>query len=349
MDYFLALCGIGLIVALVVQVWLSQSEDERAPWRAAGAELGLSVQLGDSATDRLIEGALHGHEIAVRVEYRFNHHWGERELHTIYELTYSAPLPFALRLSPKEPFIGVGLDDVRTGDPVLDRRVLVQAEDPAALRLWLSPERREHVRRFLLNHTEAQVDERGMRWAAPYLHIHSAEIVANVRRMVRAAEVFTAPSYPPPAEVERASRSRAVANRGRGPSPQTAPHDRWLDPLVVAAALFEGDPASEVAGERFEADFVDHAVAWRCALRGLEEVTVDHVFGDGPFIRVTLQLTFGGPGGAGMPPLSAVARLPLEAREGLRHRLEHVVTLRGRLVSFDPFAHTLFVDEGRIE
>ena len=331
--------GWGLPVAFVVaagvaQLFKGRHHGSRRAWARAADELGLDFEAGDDPRQRRIVGRIHGHEVTVRVLVLTRD--GRREHNTVYELRFAEPLAFALTLRTEGLLSGigklVGLRDTEVGDPIFDAQVLVESEDPAALHQWLSAERRTHIRRFLMSHTQAHIDELGLRWVAPYLHDRPDVVAASVRNLVNAADQLAGRGAPPVPEVRE----------------PVAEEDVLRDPVAVADALFGPAHQGSDLSECFEADLADRPVAWHGILRKLEVVTVDYTFGDGPFTRATFELRRRGRDHRGTRTLSAVVRLPVEEGERLRQHVGQSMVIEGRLWAVDPFARSFFVAEGAV-
>jgi len=366
----------------------------RGAWRQAAEALGLRFDDAESIEDLQIVGRLGGHQVRLRVLPRQRD--GQAAHHAAYELRFARRLEHGTTLHVEGLMyeLGklVGIRDAEVGDPQFDRNVHVKTADLEGLRQWLTVERRKRIRRFLMGHTEASIDDVGLRWVAPYLPAQKQVVVSHIQGLVKMADALVEPTDAPEAvapgaaaedgrdaarerstgrvrrDQDRRSRQTVPApSKPRRPPVRPRPSDApaaphvpaapdapdapnvLRDPLAVAAALFGRSLEGLDASERFEAEYADRPVAWQGTLRRLEKVTVDFVFGDGPFTRATFELHREATDALGSRTLSAVVRLPAEANESLRPRIGQLMAFRGRLSSIDPFSRSLFVAEGAVQ
>ena len=388
----LAIPAVIAAVALASMLGRRQPRERRA-WMEAAAELGFRFDDAPTTASLQLIGREAGHRVRVRVIERRQ---GEGSVqHTAYELRFAEPLKLGTTLRAEGLMSGlgklIGVRDAEIGDPSFDDRVLIETRDLESLERWLTAKRRMRIRRFLMGHAEARIDDVGLRWVMPHVPTESYVLVGHVESLVRLAKDLVGEGRKPGSvrdeaaerrdheerqerrEHERRKRRRrrresrrrkeqakpADASRG-GDRPEPArgeprdirqppAPDRTLrDPIAVAQALFGEGLEGLDTSERFEAEFADRPVAWQGTLRRLERVTVDFVFGDGPFTRATIELHRDRADVMGARTVRAVLRLPAEASDELRPRLDQAIVFRGRLVGTDPFSRSLFVAEGEV-
>jgi len=367
---------IGTITA--VQWLLDQERRERAAiWREVGEQLGLRFRGGLLEQNWLLEGEVAGHGLRVRPVYRIGP-TQQRSLVTIFDLRFHTPLPFWMSIRSSSLDAGRGRN-VSQGVTLAEGGARVETRHPAALAQWLTPVRRRRLGHFLRHMPEAVVNDRGLSWAAPGIassrkpmvkDIRAAASLANVLVLAppateAAAEAAAEPAAEPPRRSKKRrkrkaaaqpTRSRSVSPAAAAPTPVPAPAQAppqagalIRDPVSVADDLFGRRLEDIDASERFEAAYADRPVAWAGILRRLERVTVDFVFGDGPFTRATVELKHEDAGPMGARALLAVVRLPVEDGERLRERVGGQVAFTGLLHAIDPFSRSLFVAQGAVD
>ena len=178
--FIVILVAVSMIVAAVVR---STGNTARA-WSIAARNLGLSYTPGGLFGSRRIKGRIDGFRVEVDTYTRRS---GSRSgpSYTRFVVFYPRSLGLGLRLT-KEGFVaGVtrlfGAQDVESGDRSFDSEVLVKGSDPARVRQFLTPARRVRVRRFLLGHPGARIDDAGVRTRLSGV-IHSSRRLESIMR-----------------------------------------------------------------------------------------------------------------------------------------------------------------------
>lgn len=136
-----------LAVVVVAIAWVllnRQDEAMRAAWRRVGERLGLE-QIG-TKHDPGVRGVIDGIAVEAQVQFRTDDQ-GTRTVNVLRCDHQSTPSRFALVRQGVLSALGrfAGRKDTEVGDPLFDRRVIVEARDPEAITQFLTPARRAAV------------------------------------------------------------------------------------------------------------------------------------------------------------------------------------------------------------
>lgn len=176
-----------VIVGIVVVTAIGQAQAKQfdSDWADAAKALRLRFVPTTLLQTRRIDGVIRGQRVCVEVANRGT---DNGTAHTHYLVRYAHPLGFELRLTRQgmmapilSLFSGAKLD---TGDADFDKYVLIKGRDRQRIREFLTPTRREQIRRLFLSSEECLIDDEKVERFEPGVQRSSEQLAAVVRRLV---------------------------------------------------------------------------------------------------------------------------------------------------------------------
>ncbi len=178
------------VFALVIALGIQDRDRINKAWQAAAHHLGLRFSGGSFFSRPTINGMLGD----VRVEVSVFSSGGENSSNYTRYLVRHHPVgpPVTIRKQGALSFMRrlIGRSDVLVGDPFFDERVIVDTKNEAAIRDFLTPERRAAVLDLLAVHPSAEFTHDSIRIDVLRICRDRRELAANVRRLVDIASVM---------------------------------------------------------------------------------------------------------------------------------------------------------------
>lgn len=186
MPLLVLLFAIGGIAIAMVQRGRTQEA-----WSQAANQLGVHLQPAGMVGWPQIAGRFG--DIAVNVSV-YSAGGRNQQRFTSYEVRHrpAGPVVTMTRQGAMSGFFGAmaGRRDVLVGDPLFDDRVIVRAEDDAAVRAFLTPARRAAVQELLSVFDRARITHNSIEVSRRGISHDPNEITATVRRLVDMASVL---------------------------------------------------------------------------------------------------------------------------------------------------------------
>lgn len=356
--------GVTLLVFLIAAAVAASavartSRSSSSAWSEAADQLGLRRGVGRRANAWRLQGVVRGIEIRVEVTSRAKGHDGPA---TVYTATGPIPAPkVVFRRQHPTSFLRqfIGGRDVEVGDPRFDNAVVVDAQDEAAMRSYLTPARREAIMALFATWRHVVITERSLTITVPGRAREATEIRATVDRLVDTALALgpstpTASPPPPPAPPPPVE-PPPVAPTPVPPAPPTPVHEPVpaadtdaapppLDQQAVVDAVFSDERYGAAIDEHFRTHYQGSQVTWTGTVEHARGYRSDVDFGTTPGTRATL--TIGTIGGSRLR--SNRTRAVVDLPEGTTPARGDEITVRGTLLRLDRFTRTFLVENAEI-
>jgi hypothetical protein len=365
MGAVLVFFAAAVIAVLAFGAAKARNEALNRAWSLVAQELGLTFTPAARSVSPRLEGELGGYRSSVDIQKRGS--GKHRTFWTRFGLVVPS-LPSSLELKRKGFLSGLsmvfGARAIELGDDAFDQQVLVKGNDAAALRAFLTPARREHVRRFFATYSGALINSQVISWSSRGRMSDSSRILTTLREMLRLARSLSeqgkdgrtadaatneAPAQtagPPGNESQNSPDGIRLAAAAESPG-ESASDGESTGSLGVAAfsdAVFAAGKPSFEAARIFADHYQGKRIAWSGILRSAEPYRFDFVFGSGPGVKATLTIHTDQAKAFGDGQLKAVIRLPAET-EGLDARMGERVSFSGTLFRVDGFMKRVFLTD----
>jgi len=178
--------GVAILILKGIQAHRKQVTEA---WDQAATQLGMRFTPGTFIRSKSIEGRLHDNRVRVDT---FTRSSGKHSTtFTRYRIDFPRALGLGLNLKEQGFISGVaaffGSQDIETGDPQFDPRVVVKGADPRHIARFLTPARRLRIVRLFQNHPGCEIKDHAIEWSRRGGVTETAQLVTTVRRLAFAA------------------------------------------------------------------------------------------------------------------------------------------------------------------
>ena len=372
MDVLIELLPLIVVGAVAAGQALTRSSRFRRVnpgWADAARTLGLRLKRASLTTKPRLWGRIE--DCFVTVELRGGT-LPSQKIFTRFRVSYPRSLGLGLRLLKQDPIMRLAqrrgyAQDIQVGDPAFDDAVAVRGADAARVVEFLTPDRRQRIRRFFESCPDAAIQDQVVRLQKRSRVTRSETVVATVRALAEIAQsLFPGPPVEArgvavsPEPVLEPAPAPTPAPPPREPAPSTDPPDAPVEPDVsvdstvtdvrsFCAALFEAADSTFDAERLFDERYRGDTVRWPGVLLRAENYHFDPVFGHEPGTRAHVEVfDFTSQFGSKQHVVAFVQLLEVAVRD-LEPAIGTAVTVRGTLAKVDRLMRRIYLADGAID
>jgi hypothetical protein len=245
MGFFLLIAVVGVVVYTL----LKNAKANQEQWRVAAEQLGLGYHSGDFGLSGTISGRKGGHRIVIS---SFTKGGGNNSsTYTKYHIDYHERVPVDFKIIRKNVLHKVrnafGMQDIKTGNPAFDDRVLVHGLHPLAVQKFLTPDRQAVIMDLMNSHTDIVISNEMIELNKPGKEKNAGTLVRTADSLLSTCNDLT-------------DSTASIAKEKEPQIIEIEPVEPSLNPFISANPVVPDPPMVEVEEEPVRVDEGDEPI-----------------------------------------------------------------------------------------